>query len=725
MPRNACKRSSMRRAARALAALGLAATAATSARAALTYTGTNEAGLEFGMTINGPTAGTVPGTLGTNYFAPNSAAIQHTATAFANIFRLNFAWERLQPTAKGEFDAAYLALLQTAISEIKATGSVVLLDVHNYARYNSAVLTSGDTTLADLWTRIANLYPSDSQVFFGLMNEPWGIDTATWFSIAQTTINAIRATGATNTITVPGNCFTGAHTWVTGNCDTGVANAVAALALSDSGNNLVFEMHQYFDADFSGTSATCTQDGAAVFADATNWLRTNGKKGLVGEMAVANNANCLTTLNTALNHLSTNSDVWLGYTWWAAGSAWGTYMFSIESTATTSDNAMFSALQAFGKGTGAVATSAAATTSAAAVTMSAAAATTTAAATTVATTSATTSTTAAAATTSAAAASGATRSVSGGATSCWSSGGSAMAVFNMNISPMPMAENGLATYTIAFTANGATVPLTVSQSWNIDASTVSGNTWSFTELDDQPNVGGVIALSGVTCTGSTFSPAVTQTVSATLNGGTVAVTSSSTSLTAGAAAAAAGVVATTSSSSSAAAAAAAGSTTTVTLFTTVDVTVTAGAAAASTSAAAAAAAATTSAAAATSGAPNYVLAATVGGCWGTDTVMVNLQVKISVNGDQPMDDANGGLANLAVTFGGVTAVASGTTWNVDAPTFSGNTWSFATLDDQPSVGGNFAVTGATCTNGALATPITLSATGALVSGGAINISVQQ
>ncbi|KAJ1549253.1 hypothetical protein HK405_007076 [Cladochytrium tenue] len=304
------------------------------------YAGVNEAGLEFGMTISGPTSGTVPGTLGSTYFAPNPTAVQHTATRFANVFRLPFMWERLQRSLYTDFDSGYLATLQSAVSTITATGASVILDPHNYARYNGNVVSGAD--LADLWTRLAKLYGSNSQVIFGLMNEPHGIDTATWFSVAQQSANAIRSAGASNLILVPGNCYTGAHSWVSGSCDTGSANGVAGLSFSDT--NYAYEMHQYFDSDFSGTSATCTQDGAGVLAAATSWLRSNGKKGFLGEFGVADNSACLTALEAALDHLDSNSDVWLGYTYWAAGSGWGSYMYSVESTSDSTDNDMFNIL---------------------------------------------------------------------------------------------------------------------------------------------------------------------------------------------------------------------------------------------------------------------------------------------------------------------------------------------------------------------------------------------
>ncbi|KAJ1565028.1 hypothetical protein HK405_013346, partial [Cladochytrium tenue] len=86
---------------------------------------------------------------------------------------------------------------------------------------------------------------------------------------------------------------------------------------------------------------------------------------------------------------------------------------------------------------------------------------------------------------------------------------------------MPTEENGLATYTVDIG-----YPFTISQSWNLADSSVSGNVLTFSEADDQPSQGLVLAFdsaSGVSCSGSSFSPSLTATVSATVNGQSISV----------------------------------------------------------------------------------------------------------------------------------------------------------------------------------------------------------
>ncbi|KAJ3349174.1 hypothetical protein HDU83_000733 [Entophlyctis luteolus] len=297
----------------------------------LQFLGLSESCLEFG-------APKYPGVYNVDYTSPNPVAMKNAASQFANLYRIPFAWERVQSVLGGELVAEYLSYIDGAVQTATTLGAVSVLDVHNYAAYNGSIIGDGTVTaadLADLWTRLANVYKNNTLVWFGLINEPHTIDATTWFSAAQTAIDAIRETGATNVITVPGNCWTGAHSWVQGNCDiTATSNAVAALVINDPLDNIVFEMHQYFDVDFSGSHEACVNNYTTLL-DATNWLRDNGKKGFLAEFAGASNDQCVTVVNDTLTFLTANKDVWVAASWWAGGPWWGNNMLSIESDGKT------------------------------------------------------------------------------------------------------------------------------------------------------------------------------------------------------------------------------------------------------------------------------------------------------------------------------------------------------------------------------------------------------
>ncbi|MEM9593096.1 MAG: glycoside hydrolase family 5 protein [Acidobacteriota bacterium] len=267
-------------------------------------------------------------------FWPTSQEIDYFLGKGMNTIRVPFRWERLQPSLGGDLDAAQLAGLDGAVNEITAKGGFVILDPHNYARYNGQLIGSpsvSNADFADLWTRLATRYRSNERVLFGLMNEPHSMPTEQWVAAANAAIAAIRGAGATQTILVPGNAWTGAHSW-TQNW-YGTSNSVAMLDIVDPGSNFIFELHQYFDGDFSGTSPTCTPGtGSAQLMAVTAWLETHGHRGLLGEFAGADNGPCRDAIENALSFVASHPQQWAGWTWWAAGPEWGEYIFTLEPT---------------------------------------------------------------------------------------------------------------------------------------------------------------------------------------------------------------------------------------------------------------------------------------------------------------------------------------------------------------------------------------------------------
>jgi len=290
------------------------------------YRGVNLAGADFGES-------NLPGTYGVDYTYPTNAEAVYFKSKGMNVIRLPFRWERLQPTLNAALNPTELARLQAFVNQAIAAGHIVLLDPHNYARYQNNVIGASSVTnanFADFWGRLATVYKNNPAVIFGLMNEPNSMSTETWVSAANAAIASIRATGANNVITVPGNGWTGAHSW-TQNW-YGTANASAMLAITDPGNNLMFEVHQYLDSDSSGNSDQCVSAtiGSERLVSFTNWLRTNGKKGFLGEFAGGNNSTCNQGITNMLAYIQSNADVWSGWTWWAAGPWWGGYRYTIE-----------------------------------------------------------------------------------------------------------------------------------------------------------------------------------------------------------------------------------------------------------------------------------------------------------------------------------------------------------------------------------------------------------
>jgi endoglucanase len=292
----------------------------------MTWRGVSLAGAEFGP-------GNLPGTYNSDYTYPTVASVAYFKGKGMNIVRLPFLWERLQPTLNQSFDTAELARLAGFVDQISAGGTTVLLDPHNYARYRGNLIGSSavpNAAFADFWSRLATRFKGNDKVAFGLMNEPNNMPTEQWLSGANAALAAIRSAGAGNVVFVPGNAWTGAHSWA--ESWYGTPNATVMKGIVDPSHNMVFEVHQYLDGDSSGTSANCVSAtiGAERLQAFTAWLRSNGYRGFLGEFAGGANATCDQAVANTLAHLETNADVWSGWSWWAAGPWWGNYMYSLE-----------------------------------------------------------------------------------------------------------------------------------------------------------------------------------------------------------------------------------------------------------------------------------------------------------------------------------------------------------------------------------------------------------
>jgi hypothetical protein len=104
----------------------------------------------------------------------------------------------------------------------------------------------------------------------------------------------------------------------------------------DPENNYAYDVHQYLDSNGSGGSSQIVSEtiGAERLSGFTQWLKDNNRRGFLGEFAVANSTVGAgigdEAISNMLTHVEANSDVWLGWSWWAAGPWWGEYMFTLE-----------------------------------------------------------------------------------------------------------------------------------------------------------------------------------------------------------------------------------------------------------------------------------------------------------------------------------------------------------------------------------------------------------
>ncbi|MBB2200960.1 glycoside hydrolase family 5 protein [Gluconacetobacter tumulisoli] len=270
----------------------------------------------------------IPGRYGYDYVFPKPGEVTYFREKGMNIFRISVLWERLQPVRQGNLDPAYLGRLRDFIAEANQSGAKVIVDVHDYGRYRGVPIgtdpvTSGD--FRDFWARMATAFGGNSGVMFGLMNEPQLHSADAWRDIQQQAILGIRGTGAKNPILVSGISWDAAHNFAT-------VNGQALKSLQDPAHALLYEVHEYFDADSSGRSPDCIPASQVIgrLAPFTAWLHQTGHKGFLGEFGVGRSDACLQDLDRVVSYLAANADVWTGWTYWAAGPLWGEYMYTLE-----------------------------------------------------------------------------------------------------------------------------------------------------------------------------------------------------------------------------------------------------------------------------------------------------------------------------------------------------------------------------------------------------------
>lgn len=293
---------------------------------------------------NGPVPGVV-------YHTFDSRLVDYYAGKGMKALRVLLAWECMQKQLNGSIPAAANGNYKTYFDTVKALADyasnvkgmhVVLTPWAATAGgevcgacYKDQVIGSGAVTsahFADFWTKMANHFKSNPKVAFSLINEPNHMSTMDWFSIAQTAVTAIRATGATNRIYVPGNGYTAAASWEMNFYDTAATQRSNAygwlnargvgLPLQDPQNNMVVEVHSYADQAKGGldngiTSATVLADDVSVPVD---WARAHGLKIYVAEVALFHgNPLAVQTWNNFVTYAGANTDTLIGFTWWAGG----------------------------------------------------------------------------------------------------------------------------------------------------------------------------------------------------------------------------------------------------------------------------------------------------------------------------------------------------------------------------------------------------------------------
>ena len=307
--------------------------------------------------------GSVPGTPGRDYAWPTADEYQYFHEKRFTIVRLPFKWERLYPALMGPLDRFSVGVLHSQLAIAATLNMSILLDCHNYARWNGTVLngTTGPLTsavFADFWQKMATEFRRTPGLHgYDLMNEPSNMpDLHVWPQAAQAAINAIRTVDKDTTIYLEGNncqfcTFTralslqcalpapahkvthmhlsvsvvstgsGAWTWPEMNPD---------FPLSDPSDNIVYSCHCYLDRDNSGTHFDWDEEvahgvtvhtGEQRLAPFVNWTRQHQVRAHLGEMGIGSDSDgWFTALDLSLAVVAREG--W-EMTYWVAGAFYG------------------------------------------------------------------------------------------------------------------------------------------------------------------------------------------------------------------------------------------------------------------------------------------------------------------------------------------------------------------------------------------------------------------
>lgn len=226
--------------------------------------GVNVAGGAFGAPSIDPTSAfsnANPGRIEVDYHYDAAGTFRFLAGRNIDLARIEFRWERLQPSLGGPLDPAELARLRSVVARARDAGLAVILDMHNYGAYylsdgargvrepiGSTSVTRAD--FADVWRRISEAFRDDRGVLaYGLMNEPVHMEDGAsggparvWERASQSALDAIRSTGDTRLVMVAGYEWAGVQVW---------ADQHPSAWIVDPLDNVRYEAHHYWDVDHS------------------------------------------------------------------------------------------------------------------------------------------------------------------------------------------------------------------------------------------------------------------------------------------------------------------------------------------------------------------------------------------------------------------------------------------------------------------------------------------
>jgi endoglucanase len=275
----------------------------------------------------------LPGIYGRDYVYPSAQSLDYYKSRGFDLIRLPFLWERLQPALFGDLADAELGRIRQLVAAARDRCMRLILSPHNFGRYSlhgKPTVIGGEevpyTAFGDFWKRTASAFAEEPAVYaYSLMNEPHDMNGA-WRNAAQAGLDAIRSIEPQRLVLVPGDHWTGAWSWKRFNND---------FSVHDASDKVVYEAHQYFDLDHSGTyrhdyqqSAAYPDIGSDMVRPFSQWLREHNVRGILAEFGAPNDdARWLEVIDRLLPWLEHENIPWI---YWAGGPRWGSYPLSAE-----------------------------------------------------------------------------------------------------------------------------------------------------------------------------------------------------------------------------------------------------------------------------------------------------------------------------------------------------------------------------------------------------------
>lgn len=287
--------------------------------------GINLAGAEFGV------ADGLPGRYLIHYVYPGEADFKRYADLNMKLVRLPFRWERLQPKLNQELNKTELGRLMTTLDHAKKYNMQVILDMHNYYRYNGKLIATNEVPIAafaDSWKRIAEKVVNHPAVYgYGLMNEPYSTN-GKWPAAALAASKAIRTVDSKRWVFVAGDRWSSAFHWPSHNIQL-----ISDPWMRDRKNNLVYEAHLYLDEDYSGTyknrkAVYGAMDGVNRAKPFVEWLHTYQLRGFIGEHGAPDfSPSAIVATDNLVKYLNQHC---IPSTYWAGGPWWGDYALALD-----------------------------------------------------------------------------------------------------------------------------------------------------------------------------------------------------------------------------------------------------------------------------------------------------------------------------------------------------------------------------------------------------------